>query len=296
MVPYFGRNECKQFMKSKPVNLDTNFGLLQLHSDMPFNFIFTSVKTTSLIQIWGLEDLQLTSSWWVCQNMQDLIIREKREREREGERGREKERERERKREKEGERGWTREKERERQRQGRGRGRENAPLKPIKDMKKLERGSTDVLIDDNAKIALVRCKNNKVVTVLSSNYGLNPTAKKNGTSRKERSSRYWAILMQLKNNTGMGGVDCLDQNIAMYMIAHRSKKWWVVVNLPFLCRSLCKWCISNLYKKERTQGKSNLASLDSDVVLLTNIIDVTEMNPENHVSRFEKENQIFRWS
>ena len=51
MVPYFGRHECKQFMKNKPVNLDTNFGLLQVHSDMPFNFIFTCVKTTSLIQI-----------------------------------------------------------------------------------------------------------------------------------------------------------------------------------------------------------------------------------------------------
>ena len=24
----------------------------------------------------------------------------------------------------------------------------------------------------------------------------------------------------------MDGVHCLDQNIAMYMIAHKSKKWW----------------------------------------------------------------------
>ena len=111
----------------------------------------------------------MTSSWSVCQNMQDLVVREKREREREGERRREKEgdRGREKEREGEGERGRDRE---------RGRERENAPLKPIKGMKKLERGSTDILID-NAKIALVRCKDNKVVTVLSSNYGLNPTAK-----------------------------------------------------------------------------------------------------------------------
>ena len=118
--------------------------------------------------------------------------------EREGERGREREREGERKREKEGKRGRERvnegEGERERQRQGRGRGRENAPLKPIKDMKKLERGSTDVLIDDNAKIALVRCKNNKVVTVLSSNYGLNPTAK---TKRYIKERKVESILSNL---------------------------------------------------------------------------------------------------
>ena len=95
--------------------------------------------------------------------------------EREGERGREREREGGRKRETEGERRREREKEREAE-TGREGERENAPLKPIKGMKKLERGSTDILID-NAKIALVRCKDNKVVTVLSSNYGLNPTAK-----------------------------------------------------------------------------------------------------------------------
>ena len=170
MVPYFRRHECKQFMKNKPVNLDTNFGLLQVHSDMPFNFIFTCVKTTSLIQIWGLEDLQLTSSWSVCQkNAGSSCQREEREREREGERKREKEGDRGRG----GERG-KRERGRDRER---GRVGENAPLKPTKDMKKLESGSTDVWIDDNAKIALVRCKDNKVVTVLSSNYGLNPTAK-----------------------------------------------------------------------------------------------------------------------
>ena len=118
MVPYFRRHECKQFMKNKPVNLDTNFGLLQLHSDMSFNFIFTCVKTTSLIQIWGLDNLQLTSSWSVCQNMQDLVVREKREREREGERRREKEgdRGREKEREGEGERGRDRERGRERKR------------------------------------------------------------------------------------------------------------------------------------------------------------------------------------
>ena len=54
---------------------------------------------------------------------------------------------------------------------------ENAPLKPVKEMKKLERGSADVVIDDNAKVAFVRWKDNKVVTVISSKYGLNATRK-----------------------------------------------------------------------------------------------------------------------
>ena len=129
----------------------------------------------------------MTSSWSVCQkNAGSSYQREERDREREGERKREKEGERGR----EGERG-KRERGRDRER---GRVGENAPLKPTKDMKKLESGSTDVLIDDNAKIALVRCKDNKVVIVLSSNYGLNLTAK---TKRYIKERKVESILSNL---------------------------------------------------------------------------------------------------
>ena len=54
---------------------------------------------------------------------------------------------------------------------------ENVPIKPAKEMEKLERGADDVVIDYNAKIAYVRWKDKKVVTVISSKYGLDPTAK-----------------------------------------------------------------------------------------------------------------------
>ena len=43
---------------------------------------------------------------------------------------------------------------------------ENAPLKQIKEIEKLERGSAGVVIDYNAKIAFVRWKDNKVETVV----------------------------------------------------------------------------------------------------------------------------------
>ena len=54
---------------------------------------------------------------------------------------------------------------------------ENTPLKLVKETEKLERESADVAIDDNVKIAFVKWKDNKVVTVISSKYGLNPTTK-----------------------------------------------------------------------------------------------------------------------
>ena len=92
-------------------------------------------------------------------------------------------------------------------------------------LEKLEKGSADVVIDENAKIAFVRWKDNKVVTVISSKYGLNPTAK---TKRYIKEKKGQVDIGQTqcikKYNAGMGRVDHLDQNIATYLIVHRSKK------------------------------------------------------------------------
>ena len=81
-------------------------------------------------------------------------------------------------------------------------------------------------------------KDNKVVTVISSKYGLNPTAK---TKRYMKEKKGWFDIEQpqyiKKYNEGMGGVDRLDQNIATYMIAHRSRKWWWTIFR--FCVDLC---------------------------------------------------------
>ena len=88
---------------------------------------------------------------------------------------------------------------------------ENAPLNPVKEMEKLERGSADVVINDNAKIAFMRWKDNKVVTVIPSKYELNATAK---TKRyiKEKKGRVDIEQPQCikKYNEGMSGVYCLE--------------------------------------------------------------------------------------
>ena len=68
---------------------------------------------------------------------------------------------------------------------------ENAPLKPLKEMEKLERRSTDVKIHDNPKIDFMIRKDNKVVTVISSKDVLNPTAKTKPYIKENKSlSRY----------------------------------------------------------------------------------------------------------
>ena len=147
-------------------------------------------------------------------------------------------------------------------------------------MEKLQRGSDETVISDNAKIAFVKLKDNKVVTVLSSRYGLNPTAKKPWYI-KEKKGRVYIELPQCikKYNEEMVGVDRFDQNIATYMIAHISKKWWW--SIFHFCIDLCA---NNAFQNYRHQkenlGKIHLNSSDSDVALLTRITDVTEKLPK----------------
>ena len=102
---------------------------------------------------------------------------------------------------------------------------ENAPLKPVKEIEKLERESANVVIDENSKIAFVRWKDKKVVTFILSKYGLNPSTKTKWYM-KEKKGRVDIEEAQCikKCNKGMVGVDRFDQDMATYMTAHRSKK------------------------------------------------------------------------
>ena len=161
MVPYFGRYVWKQFIKNKPVK----FGYKLWVATTPFNFILARVKMTSLIQIWGLEDLRL----WAVQTRTDNFFTSPQ---------------------------WLR--------SLREKGIavtdtdqlnriENAQLKSIKEIEKLEKGSADVVTDDNTKIAFVTWKDSKVVTVISSNYGLHPTVK---TKQYLKEKKSWVDIEQ----------------------------------------------------------------------------------------------------
>ena len=52
-----------------------------------------------------------------------------------------------------------------------------APLRPIKEMKKLERGASDVVTDKTSSLTLVLWKDNKVITVASTFVGKMPLRK-----------------------------------------------------------------------------------------------------------------------
>ena len=87
---------------------------------------------------------------------------------------------------------------------------ENAPLQPIKEMKKLERGASDVVTDNNSNLTLVRWKDNKMVTAASTFVGKMPLRKvhcyakaQNGRAEVDQPQSIFLY------NKGMGGVGLL---------------------------------------------------------------------------------------
>ena len=104
---------------------------------------------------------------------------------------------------------------------------ENAPLRPIKEMEKLERGASDVVTDKNSNLTLTRWKDNKVVIVASICVGKMSLWKAHRYVKAQNGRTEIDLPKSIfLYNKGMGGVDRLDQNISSYMTGHRSKKWW----------------------------------------------------------------------
>ena len=129
---------------------------------------------------------------------------------------------------------------------------ENAPLRPINEMEKLERGASDVVTDKNSNLMPVGWNDNKVVTVGSTFVGKMPLRKAHRYGKAQNGSteidQPQSIFLY---NKGMGGVLSLDQNISSYMIGHRSKKWWWVV-----FRFCLDLSVNNAYQLHRQQKHS----------------------------------------
>ena len=104
---------------------------------------------------------------------------------------------------------------------------ENAPLQAVDDMKKMARGSSDVVNDNKFNVTLARWKGNKVVTVVSAIYTKEPMKR----ARRYIKDKGGRVEIDQPNsisvyNKTMSGVDRMDQNIKAYMINIRSIKWW----------------------------------------------------------------------
>lgn len=109
---------------------------------------------------------------------------------------------------------------------------EKAPLKDVKEMKKTARGSYHQVTDINSSTTLVRYNDNNIVTIASTESGVQPLGKVKRWCNNKRVDVDQPHCYQLYNKF-MGGVDRLDQNVGKYRIAIRLKRWyWQMMMFP----------------------------------------------------------------
>ena len=106
---------------------------------------------------------------------------------------------------------------------------EKCALKDVKTLSKENRGAYDGAKAKfkGKEIFVTRWKDNAVLTLASSLYGVEPLGTKKRWSKTERKHIYIDTpFVECQYNKNMGGTDRMDQNINAYRVSIRGKKWW----------------------------------------------------------------------
>ena len=115
----------------------------------------------------------------------------------------------------------------------------NPPLKPIKELQKksVPRGTYSYMTTDDGIMAL-RWKDTKVVTVLSTDLGVEPVDKCLRYSKVTKKKEEVQCPNVIKYyNANMGGIDKSDMLVQLYRTPMKSKKWYM--RLFAYCLDLC---------------------------------------------------------
>ena len=104
----------------------------------------------------------------------------------------------------------------------------NCPLKDVKSLSKENRGAYEgakATLNEN-EVLVTRWKDNAVLTLASTLFGVEPLGSKRRWSKTEKKHVYIdTLLVVCKYNDNMGGTDRMDQNTNAYRISIRGKKW-----------------------------------------------------------------------
>ena len=126
------------------------------------------------------------------------------------------------------------------------------PINKKKDLEKktVERGFTTSIF--NADQILTVWKDSKPVYVASNKYLPDTSSNCERYSRTEKKSMQVPIPQMIQAyNKGMGGVDLLDSQVAVYRVNHRVKKWY----FPFYTWSLSVMAVNAWRLRQKMTGK-----------------------------------------
>lgn len=103
----------------------------------------------------------------------------------------------------------------------------SCPLLSKEQMKKKDRGFAISTKLKDSDIVLTKWVDNSVVSAASTAYGMNPMSnvQRYSKAKKQKISVSRPCVIG-QYNKYMGGVDRMDQNVSLYRIGNRGKKWW----------------------------------------------------------------------
>jgi len=104
---------------------------------------------------------------------------------------------------------------------------EKCPLRTSRTLEKADRGTSSAMLDASTNVIVVAWRDNKVVCLASNSAGIAPVNSVSRWSRQQnqRVNVSQPNIVRVYNGT-MGGVDRADQNVSLYRITMRTKKWW----------------------------------------------------------------------
>ena len=121
----------------------------------------------------------------------------------------------------------------------------DCPLKLTKVMKRGKRGDIDIAFDDNHNLALVRWKDNAIITLASNQHAVAPMQKARCWSFVENKclTVHQPFVVHCYK-TYMGDTDRMDQNINSYCTTIRTKKWyWTIFSWMLDVTAQNSWLI-----------------------------------------------------
>ena len=112
---------------------------------------------------------------------------------------------------------------------------EKCPFMSTKQFEKKNRGFSEHFSNADRTIVLARWNDNGIVTIASNEHGVFPLARTEifSTIHKKKISIEMPHLIKMYNSH-MGGVDRMDQNVSLYRIHVRGKKWYIPILWYFI--------------------------------------------------------------
>ncbi|KAL0818791.1 hypothetical protein ABMA28_008118 [Loxostege sticticalis] len=171
---------------------------------------------------------------------------------------------------------------------------EKAPLKDPKEMKKTSRGSHHQCTDTLSNITLVRYNDNNIVTVASTQCGVEPISKAKRYCDKQKKDVDQPRCF-VNYNKYMGGVDRLDQNVGCYRIGICLKRWyWQLLMFPLNLQkknigtphdllSFTRDIVSKYFLMKDSANISTTSNPKSSLAVIKRVPDAIRLDGKGHL-------------